>query len=322
MAGHILSNRPEPTRRYHPREQKEEMGIDTSEPTVEELGKAIKSLKTNKAAGADQITAELIKSAGHIAHTRLHSLVVRIWREERIPDDWKRSELKVLYKKGDTTECKNYRGISLLSVAGKVFAWIILKRMQTTVDRVLRENQAGFRRNRGCIDQIFTLRILIEKCLEFQLPGVATFVDFKAAFNSVHRPALWRIMGEYGIPKKIINIVKSTYSGSMARVKVGREQTDWFSIETGVRQGCLWSPMLFGLVIDWVLRKSSRGRGMRMKRRVRTLRGIEEGWTLSDLDFADDVTQVEPNEGGAGTALRQLRRVGEEVGLVVSSEKN
>ena len=53
----------------------------------------------------------------------------------------------------------------------------------------LRENQAGFHQGRGCTFQIFSLKLLMEKCLEFQVPAMATFVDFEAAFDSVHRPS-------------------------------------------------------------------------------------------------------------------------------------
>ena len=171
------------------------------------------------------------------------------------------------------------------------------------------------------MDQIFCLRILIEKCLEYQIPAVATFVDFKAAFDSVHRPSLWRIMREYGIPEKVVTIIRKTYSGSKARVKVGNNTTDWFEVETGVRQGCVWSPLLFGVLIDWVLKKACEGRGLQLKRRTRTLLGVEEAWKLGDLDFADDVTLLESDEKESTIALSRLKRAGEEVGLVVSAEK-
>jgi len=317
-----LLNRPAPTRRFHPRQPvMEELDVDISEPSLEEVQRAVHQLKNNKAAGIDRISAELIKSGGEIVLQRLHALIVNIWCEERVPEDWQRSELTVLYKKGDTKECKNYRGISLLAVAGKAFAWIILKRIKRKVEARLRENQAGFRSGRGCVDQIYALRILLEKCLEYKIPGVVTFVDFKAAFDSVHRPSLWRILKEYGIPDKIISIVKNTYNGSKARVRVGGEVTDWFSVETGVRQGCVWSPLLFGVLIDWVLRKACEGHGMLMRKRVRTLKGIVDGWKLADLDFADDVALLDHDEAEASASLTRLRRAGEEVGLVVSTEK-
>ena len=317
-----LLNRPEPMRRYHANQQEwGDLDIDTSLPSEEEVGRAIRSLKSNKAAGVDRVNSEMLKAGGETVHRRLHALIVKIWREEVIPEDWRKSELVVLYKKGDTRECKNYRGISLLSVAGKAFAWIILNRMRTAADSRLRENQAGFRGGRGCIDQIFSLKILMEKCLEYNIPGVVTFVDFKAAFDSVHRPSLWKILREYCIPEKVVNIIKNTYSGCQARVRVGGEVTDWFCIETGVRQGCVWSPLLFGILIDWVLRKACNGHGIQLEKRHRTLRGIQEGWRLPDLDFADDVALLTSGEQQATEALARLKRAGEEVGLVVSTEK-
>jgi len=320
-----LLNRPDPVRRYHAGASAdsggEDLDIETEAPSMEEVVKSINKLKNHKAAGIDRICAEMLKHGGVLVARRLHALVGKIWREEYIPEDWRRSELTVLHKKGDIKECKNHRGISLLSIAGKVFAWIILSRMQNAIDKRLRENQAGFRRGRGCTDQIFSLRILLEKCLEYQIPGVATFVDFKAAFDSVHRPSLWKIMREYCIPEKIITIIKNTYCGCQARVRVGGETTDWFLIETGVRQGCVWSPLVFGLLIDWVLKKACDGHGMVLRKRVRTLKGVTEGWKLPDLDFADDVTLITTKDREASEALTRLKRAGEEVGLVISAEK-
>ena len=262
-----------------------------------------------------------MKTGGEVVHRRLHSLIVKIWKDGAIPEDWRKSELVVLYKKGDTKECKNYRGISLLSVAEKAFARIILTRMQKAVDKRLRENQAGFREGRGCVDQIFSLKILMEKCLEYQIPGVVIFVDFKAAFDSVHRPSLWKILREYYIPEKIVNIIRGTYSNCQARVRVGGEVTDWFCIETGVRQGCVWSPLLFGILIDWILKKACNGYGLQLERRIHTLRGTKEGWKLPDFDFADDAALLTSEERQATEALVRLKRAGEEVGLVVSPEK-
>jgi len=317
-----LLNRPAPTRRYHPNPQEgQDLDIDTGVPSLDEVVKAVTKLKNHKAAGTDKISAELLKSGGDVVLKRLHTLIVKIWSEEYAPEDWRKGELTVLYKKGDIKDCKNYRGISLLSVAGKAFAWIVLRRMQKAVDKKLRENQAGFRGGRGCVDQIFSLKILMEKCLEFQIPGVATFVDFKAAFDSIHRPSLWKILREYCIPEKIVNVIRNTYSGCQARVRIGIETTDWFAVETGVRQGCVWSPLLFGVLIDWVLRKACDGYGIQLKKRVRTLRGIEEGWRLPDLDFADDIALLTPGDKEGTEALMRLRRAGEEVGLVVSAEK-
>lgn len=88
-------------------------------------------------------------------------------------------------KKGDLTNCGNYRGITLLSTPGKVFNRIILERMKDVVNDKLRDNQAGFRKNRSCIDQIATLRIIVEQSMEWSSPLLINFVDYEKAFDSI-----------------------------------------------------------------------------------------------------------------------------------------
>ena len=84
-------------------------------------------------------------------------LFTKIWEEEKLPDDLKEAHLIKLPKKEDFTECKNYSGISLLSVPSKIFSRIILNRIKTAVDSKLREEQARFRNGRSCTDHIATL---------------------------------------------------------------------------------------------------------------------------------------------------------------------
>ena len=93
--------------------------------------------------------------------------------------------LKPLYRKGDKSECSNYQGISLVFVGSKLFSNMILFRLRDVIDKVLREEQSGFRKGRGWFDQIFTLRLIIEKCLCCQRPLVLSFIDYEQAFDSV-----------------------------------------------------------------------------------------------------------------------------------------
>ena len=87
-------------------------------------------------------------------------------------------------------ECKNYRGIMLLSVPGKVLNRIILERLKNEVDNILRDHQAGFRQDRGYIDQIDTLRIIVEQSMEFDSSLYINFVDYEKAFDSFDRHTL------------------------------------------------------------------------------------------------------------------------------------
>ena len=153
--------------------------------------------------------------------------------------------------------CKNYRGITLLSILGKVFNIIVLNRMKTSVDDVLRENQAGFRKGRSCNDMIFALKQVIEKSLEFQKPCYINFVDFKQAFDSIDRDVMWKILDMYGLPEKFIRIIKQSYDGFSCCVRTTEGISPWFNVTTGVRQGFIWSTLLFNIVIDWLLKKTN-----------------------------------------------------------------
>ena len=127
---------------------------------------AIRQIKSGKAAGPDNIPAEALKSDIEITANMLHLLFKKIWEEEQVPMDWKEGYLIKIPKKGDLSKCENYRGISLLSVPGKVFDRVLLNRMKDAVDAELRDQQAGFRKDRSCTDQIATLWIIAEQSVE------------------------------------------------------------------------------------------------------------------------------------------------------------
>ena len=184
----------------------------------------------------------------------LYSLFEEIWEKEEIPAEWKEGYLIKIPKKGDLTRCDNFRGITLLSVPGKALNRIILERMKGEVDKTLREEQAGFRQDRSCTDQIATLRIIVEQSIEWNTSLYVNFVDYENAFDSLDRETLWKILRHYGVPVKLVNMIKHSYEGMPCRVIHDGQLTENFEIRTGVRQGCLLSPFLFILAIDWIMK--------------------------------------------------------------------
>ena len=146
---------------------------------------AIKKLKCHKAAGVDGIFAEILKIHEDISWVVkwIHRVILLVWRIEKVPHDWQKAILVPLYKgKGDRSVCDSWRGISLLSVVGKMFLHILLKRLVKIFDSRLSEAQAGFRKGRGCADQIFTIRRVMEQAAEKHKPIYACFIDLKAAY--------------------------------------------------------------------------------------------------------------------------------------------
>ena len=108
-----------------------------------------------------------------------------------MPDDFHDALIVSLYKKkGSRSDCGNYRGISLLSVAGKIFARIILNRLITVSEQTLPEVQCGFMPSRSTVDMIFAVRQLQEKCIEQKKSLYSVFIDLIKAFDTVNREAL------------------------------------------------------------------------------------------------------------------------------------
>ncbi|CAF5116865.1 unnamed protein product, partial [Rotaria magnacalcarata] len=136
---------------------------NTNNILLSEIENAIDKLKKNKSPGTDGITAEMLQAGGKQLVSNIHELCNRAWKEEAIPDDWGRSILIPIPKKGDLTECSNYRTISLINHTGKVMLMVLLNRLKHQLEPFLSEEQAGFRKDRSTVQQILILRLLAEK---------------------------------------------------------------------------------------------------------------------------------------------------------------
>ena len=160
-----------------------------------------------------------------------------------------------LYKnKGDRGDCNNYRGISLRSVVGKVFARVVLKRLQVLAEQVYSELQCGFRANRSTVDMIFSLRQLQEKCREQRQPLFVAFIDLTKAFDLVSRDGLFKILPKIGCPPKLLSIIRSFHEDMKGTVVFDGSTSAAFNIRSGVKQGCVLAPTLFGIFFTVMLK--------------------------------------------------------------------
>ncbi|KAI0217907.1 putative aarF domain-containing protein kinase 5 [Lamellibrachia satsuma] len=231
-------------------------------PNMDEMARAIAGLKDGKAPGGDGIPAEVWKHGGDNLSNRLHQLITKAWEEGSVPQAWKDASIVTIYKKGDRTDCGNYRGISLLSIAGKIFARILLNRLSIHITpEVVPETQCGFRSNRTTADMIFCLRQLQEKCIEQDRPLYIVFVDFTKAFDTVGRTGLWQLLRKYGCPEKFTTMIEALHTGMMANVSVGGEVSETFGVTNGVKQGCVLAPTLFSIFLSAMLVEAFRGMG-------------------------------------------------------------
>ena len=163
--------------------------------TNAEIRSAITSMKAGKAPGVDCLTVELLKADITTTVDVLHDPFCETWVSETA--DWRRGLIVKIAKKGDLTKCGNWRGITLMSVAAKVMGKVLIRRISGGVDAKLRMEQAGFRKGRSTIEQIFVLRNIVEQVVEWNSSLYVCFVDYEKAFDSVHRRTLWKIMESY-----------------------------------------------------------------------------------------------------------------------------
>ena len=290
----------------------EPMEMDTSPFTIQELRQVISRMKNGKAPGVDNISAEMLKASPPIALDQLLNICNQTLDQCQAPSDWKRALLAKIPKKGDPSVCDNYRRISLLSVPYKIFCRMLLMRMQEGVENKLREEQAAYRRGRGTTEQIFILRNILEQSAEWQTPLYVGFIDFKKAFDSVRRDKLWNILRHYGIPDNFVNIIQELYDGSTCCVVENGRTSDWFPVETGVKQGCVMSGLLFNIIIDWVMRNTTN-----------TRRGLRWKFTtvLEDLDYADDIALLSSRYKDLQEKCTRLHQVSRYTGLSINTTK-
>ena len=306
-------NRPAPSQLPDPLPADNLLNINIGPITRGEIKTALTQLKNAKAPGVDNIPPEALKEGGPCTVEALHRILNLVWEKEEIPDDWKRGLLVKLTKKGDLSKCGNWRGIMLLSIPSKILTRVLLNRMKVAVDEVMRDEQAGFRKDRSCIDQIATLRIIVEQSIEWSSPLYLLFVDFEKAFDSLDRETMWKILRHYGIPDKIINVIKVQYRDFTCQVLHGGTMTVPIEVKTGVRQGCLLSPLLFLVVLDWVTKNAYESKRL----------GLQ--WTLTqrleDLDYADDLCLLTHRLTDMRVKVEKLQEFGGQVGLTINIKK-
>ena len=304
-----------------------------AEPTLEDLGAALACMSSGKAPGNDGIPPDLLKQCKKDLLPLLHDVLIKCWKEGSVPQDMKDCNIVTLYKnKGSRSDCNNYRGISLLSVVGKLIARVILVRLQLLAERIYPESQCGFRAERSTIDMVFSVRQLQEKCREQQMPLYIAFVDLTKAFDLVSRSGLLVLLQKVGFPPKLFSIIRSFHSGTNATVQFHGSSSEPFIILSGVKQGCVLAPTLFGMFFSLLLKyafgSSTEGvylhtrsdGGLFKPARLKSKRKVRKV-TIRDLLFADDAAIVAHSEQHLQTLMNNFSKACQDFGLTISKSK-
>ena len=224
-------------------------------------------------------------------------------------------------KKGDLGFAKNYRGITLTSIAAKIYNALIRNRIEPKIANILRKNQNGFQRNKSTTSQILTIHRIFDGIRVKNLLATILFVDFTKAFDSIHRGKMEQILLAYGTPKETIAAITILYRNTKGQVHSPDRNTDYFDIVVGVLQGDTLAPYLFILCLDYVLRTSIykiKENGFELTKKRSKKYPTK---TITNADYADDIAILANTPIQAETLLYSLDRAAAGIGSYVNGRK-
>ena len=249
--------------------------------TQEELDSVLRKIKNRKAAGLDEIPPEVWKTRQFDDILLRHCNAVN---NQNPIDRWMKGCILPFPKKGDLGLAKNYRGITLTSIAAKIYNALLRNRIEPKIDNILRKNQNGFWRNRSTTAQISTTRRILESVRAKNLQATLIFVDFTKAFDSIHRGKMEQILLAYGIPKETVAAITIIYRNTKVKVRSPDGDTEYFELT---------------------------------KKRRRKY----PAKTITDADYADDIAILANTPDQAETLLHSLERAAAGIGLYVNAHK-
>uniref|UniRef100_A0A803SZA4 Reverse transcriptase domain-containing protein n=1 Tax=Anolis carolinensis TaxID=28377 RepID=A0A803SZA4_ANOCA len=275
---------------------------------------ALRSIANNKAAGDDDIPAELFKNLKEDAVKVMHAICEQIWKTQEWPSDWKKTIYIPIPKKGNTKECSNFRTVVLISHAIKLMLKILQGRLQQYMERELPDVQAGLRKGRGMRDQITNIRWIMEEGRQFQKNIYFCFIDYSRAFDCVDHNKLLQVLDGMGIPSHLVCLLRNLYNNQVATVRTNHRTTDWFKIGKGVRQGSILSPSLFNLYAEHIMRRV----------------GLDEskagvkiaGRNINNLRYADDTTSMDENEEELRSLITKVKEESAKSWVAVKHQEN
>ena len=255
------------------------------------------------------------------------NVITDFWDTELVPPEWEIGVLNIIAKKGDLSKPDNYRGIMLLETAYKVVAIILHSRLLPIEEGLGFESQCGFRPQRGCTDAIFTIKMAIKKRREHGLESWVLFIDLVKAFDKVPRQLLWEILAKFGVPSKLISLLRSLHNRVVVKFTVN-EVTHHLECIIGVKQGDILGPILFvfyiaAIIITWrklfdrPLCVFHTRMDFTMTGRNSCTRG--DTFPIDDSEYADDTAVLFPTrdslEQSAPDMILHFKRFGAEIHL-------
>ena len=283
--------------------------------SLQELRYAIKRMKANKASDECGLVAELLHFAPENVWSTILCIMNNILRNGEIPCAWRKTLFQMLPKTKQSKVPTDFRPIANIRLMYKIFAYLILGRIEAPLEHCQPEEQHGFRSNRRIEEHLLTANMVIDKTLLGNTPLWIVSLDLSKAFDRVDWGSLWEALRLHGVSPHLIWLLQMTYANQKGQVLSNIDTSHEFDICAGVRQGCVLSPRLFCSVLQLAMG--------RWRSQVEHL-GLNLGDGMShllDLRFADDILLFGESAQAVGSMLDALVACLEQVGLKLNASK-
>ena len=340
--------------------------VDWSSPSKAAIRVSLFDLRDHRGCGLDGVPTELLKAAdlattpsddpnneGGLVVAIIHRALCQWFSPDCsstivLPESWLQAVMIALFKnKGDRGDLDNWRGIWLLSVCSKICSKLLNNRLRELGEMIFGDQNCGFRAFRGCPDDTFTIRRILEEIRSTYQEGLspemdpglyALFADLAKAFDSVPRDVLWYLLEvKLGIPSHIVRLIKEFHEGLRVRVLFRGALGDPFPTGAGVRQGCIKAPTLWNIYFHFVMEcwrhrySQAFGEeggvplrttvGIPFESRARVLGRFGLSVQIRDVIYADDTALLEPGWSRFVRATQLLDQVISEWGGELSLKK-
>ena len=311
----MFGEQPEPNQNTEPNVNMNIINAELDEQfTYSELHSAIFSQNNNKTPGIDSITSEIIKASYDITCPFLLKLYNYMYETGQYPRSWGESIISPIFKKGDTNDAQNYRGISLINILAKIYSQLLLNRLTkwTSKHEIIMDNQYGFQKGKSTTDCVFLLHSVISKVLNSGEKLYCIFIDYEKCFDKIDRSHLWQKLLAENISSKLVTAIKSMYATVKLCVTYNNTFSPFFESYIGLKQGDPSSPLLFMLFVNDMLQHVNSN-----------LDGI---FTLDDIKlflilFADDQVVFAKTPQTLQLLLKDIENYCNELGIHINTSK-